>query len=356
MSQQGSPSQGYSPPPPPPSSPQVVRIEAKSGGFWRAVTFVFGLLLFGAVFFAGLSAGVMGGVAAKAADRTVLERTFRDGDRRDRIAILPVEGIILGDRAQFVHKAVDRILEDNTIRAVVLRVDSPGGGVTPSDQIWNQINRLRDAEIPVVASYGGLAASGGYYVSCHADHIVAEETSITGSIGVIAQLFTMEGMMDKVGIEPITLVATDSPEKDIANNIFREWEERDRQRILKHLDSAYGIFFDRVRDGRSHVITDESAMRIVANGSIYTAQEALDNGLVDSIGYIEDAIMHAEDLANLREGRARVIRFTEPPTLFGRPMFAGTRSDGATLGGMDADEARAFVTALTRPQIMYLMP
>jgi protease IV len=335
----------------PSPAPQVhnVQVAAKPGGIWRAISIVGGLMLFLIVFVMGL---VFGMVAMMMDDTVVVEQTYRDG-ARDRIAILPVEGVIGSSQAEFVRTAVDHILADRRVKAVVLRVDSPGGGVTASDQIWYQVNRLKESRMPVIASYGGVAASGGYYVSCGTDYIFAEDTCITGSIGVIAQLFTMEDLMGKVGIEPVTLVATDSPEKDIANNIFRQWDDRDRQRILTILDAAQNTFIERVRNGRQHVITDPDHLRSVTTGAIFTAGQALEKGLIDEVGYLDDAITHAERAAGLRPGQAHVVRLNEPVSLFGGGLFQAKL--GARTQSLDAEQLRSFVNDLASPRAMYLM-
>ena len=197
--------------PKPTAQPQVIQIAARPGGLWNALGFVVGVFFFGLALLIGIFFGAAVMLAGSSMGSFVPEQVYRDGSR-DTIMILPVEGVIDGDRAEFVRHAVDHILDSSNVRGVVLRVDSPGGGVTASDEIWYQVQRLKNARLPVVASYGGVAASGGYYVSCGADHIMAQKTSITGSIGVIAQIFTMHGLMDKVGIEPVTRIDTDSPE------------------------------------------------------------------------------------------------------------------------------------------------
>src|SRR5690349_9280142 len=202
---------GGNPPPPPPGSwspgpsqrpngppagpqnaprPQVVHVVARPGGFWRAVTFVIGLMMFGIVLAIGIFMGISIMIAGAEREDMVIHQNYRDGDG-NTIAIVPVIGGIDERQAEFVRTAVKSVLEDSSVRAVVLRVDSPGGGVTASDEIWYEVNRLKDAGLPVIASYGSVAASGGYYVSCGADHIMAEETCITGSIGVIAQVLTL---------------------------------------------------------------------------------------------------------------------------------------------------------------------
>jgi protease IV len=333
------------------TNPPVIHVRAKPGGFLSALAFIIALMIFAAVFVGGIVIGAVGASAAR--PTLVFEQVWRDGGR-NRVAIIPVEGVILDPAAEFVRSAVDHVLKDARYRAVVLRVDSPGGAVAASDQIWHQVERLKKAGLPVVASYGGVAASGGYYVSCGADHIVAEETCITGSIGVIAQVFTMQGLMDKIGVEPVTIVASGSPRKSVANDIFRQWDERDQETVLTMLDAAYAIFNERVRTGRGGVITDPADIDRLADGSIYTASQAMEGGLVDSIGYLDDAIAQAESLAGLVRGRAKVLRIRKPPTLMG--ALTGAEAAGALSAPLlDASALREAFGDLARPRVMYLM-
>jgi protease-4 len=231
-------------------------------------------------------------------------------------------------------------------------VDSPGGEVAASDQIWNEVNRLRSKSIPVVASFGGVAASGGYYVSCGSDYIMAEPTTITGSIGVIAQVMTFEGLMGKIGVQPVTLVASGSPEKDVVNDLFRTWNDQDKIKIRTILDAAYTVFHQRVSDGRKGVITDESRLNEIANGTIFTAQQAKDNGLVDGIGYLDDAIMQAEAAAKMAAGRSTVVILRRPPSLFGSGMFA---QETTIESALDGQAVRQMMSELSTPRAMYLM-
>ncbi|MHC4989544.1 MAG: signal peptide peptidase SppA [Planctomycetota bacterium] len=341
-------------PPPPPPPPQVIHITAKPGGFFRALTLVIGLLTFGTVFLIGLVLGVGIMLATPSRSSVVLSQEYRDGGS-DTVAVIPVSGVIDARQAEFVRAAVDKVLDMSTVRAVVLRVDSPGGGVTPSDQIWYQVGRLKKRKIPVVASYGGIAASGGYYISCHADSIMAEETCVTGSIGVMAQILTMEDLMGKVGVEPVTLVASGSPRKDVANDIFRTWNEQDREKIVTVLDAAYETFVNRVHTGRGTLIGDAEAVRALADGSIFTAGEALANGLIDAVGYLDDAIMEAERRGNVKPGRATVTVLREPPSIFGTPptLMQGARPDPRS--PLSADALRSLVTDLGSPRLMFLI-
>ena len=144
-----------------------------------------GIFLFGVVFFIGIFFGVASAMYSTTTEDSIYHKTYRAG-RGQTIAIIPVMGLIDAASAEFVRMAVDNVLHHRNIRAVVLRVDSPGGGVTASDEIWYEITRLQDAGLPVVASYGSMAASGGYYISCANDLIMAQETCTNGRLGVSA--------------------------------------------------------------------------------------------------------------------------------------------------------------------------
>lgn len=341
------------PAPQPMPRPQHVHVSARPTTFGRVLGIVGGLFLFGIIFIIGL---VLGLIITNLPPVKVMPETYRSGGF-DQVAIIPVKGVILDEQADFVRHCVDHVLDDSSYKAVVLRVNSPGGGVSASDQIWHQITRLQKKNIPVVASYGAVAASGGYYVSCHADHIISEETSITGSIGVIAQIFTFQELANKVGIEPVTLVASDSPEKDVANNVFREWNERDRNKIRTMLDSSYAIFRQRVENGRAGDLPDSASLDTIADGSVFTAQQALDNGLVDALGYLDDAITKAEQLANVQPGDASVQLLRPQPTFFPQSsmLHAARSKNGSTSPMFDSDQLRNVINDLSSPRVMYLM-
>ena len=332
-------------------SPQVVQVVSRPGALVAAIGVIVGLLVLGVVFVSGVAIGAITIVAGSSLETPVVPELYRDGNRNN-VAIIPVEGSIDSSQAETFRIMVDYVLADSSYRAAVLRVDSPGGGISPSDQIWYQVQRLRDEGLPVVASFGGVAASGGYYISCHADRILAEPTCITGSIGVIAQAFIFKDLLDKVGIEPVTLMSTDSPEKDVGNP-FREWTERDREQYLSMLDAAYDIFNQRVRDGRKKVITDPAAVDALADGSIYTASEALGHGLIDGIGYLDDAIAAAEKAAGLPGGRSTVVILRKTVSLFGGVLGSAAPQPWQRLP--DGESLRTLVNDLSAPRLMYLM-
>lgn len=348
----------------PAGAPIVVAAPPARPGFFRSLFAALGRFVMSLILIVVLAAILVGGVAALiTAGGNTHMTVYRDGTTAGgRIVVLELTGSIDDDAAEYMRQAVETILDDDDLAAVVLRVDSPGGGITAADEIWYQVDRLKQSGRPVVASFGSVAASGGYYVACHSDHIFAQRTTITGSIGVIMQVITFGELLEKVGIEPVTMVAADSPQKDAANDIYRTWDQRDKEKIQPLLDSAYSIFFARVRDGRRQVIGDESALHAVADGSIFTADRAMELGLVDAIGYLDDAIDFAISAAKLPRAaqvlriQRRISPFSLPPGLSESLGMTPTRSIGSRLAKLDADQLRMLWHELTRPRVMYLMP
>ncbi len=291
---------------------------------------------------------------------SVTSSTYREGTSERKIGIVPIEGMIDQNTAMFVHDAVDHVIDDTNIAAVVIYVESGGGMVGPSEQIWHEFQRLRQARpnLPIVASYGSLAASGGYYVSCDADYIIAQPTCITGSIGVMAQVLTLETLMeDKLGIQPVTMTSSEATQKDVANDIFRSWNEQDKAKLQKILDAMHERFVEVVRMGRvqrTGAMTDNDLSQ-VTTGVAMMVDEALEAKLVDQIGYLEDALDKAEQLAGLVDPPAELFTWPTPGLL---QMMAGASQRGmaARPGWMpqNAAELRKLVAELGTPQMMFL--
>ena len=309
------------------------------------VAFLAAMFIFLIVFLVGIIAGVSGFAAASQENGPVSSHISHDGGS-STIAVLNISGVIDDGNAAYAERAITKILENKNIRSVVLRVDSPGGGVTASDEIWHNVQRLKDAKLPLVASYGSVAASGGYYISCNADHIVAQETTITGSIGVIANVMTFQDLLAKIGIKPVTLIAKDSPEKSVANDVYRNWTVKDKQKVTSILNAMYEVFFSRVQEGRANVI-DAKKLESVANGSAYTAQQALSNGLIDGIGYLDDAILIAEQRSGLTNADPTVIHYSRATPSFGGLLGVQSRD-------LSASDLQSMLQEISMPKLMYL--
>ncbi len=281
------------------------------------------------------------------------ENVYQKGDRGERIVIVPIEGFIDESMADFVRDAMQALREDEP-KAIVLRVESGGGGVGASDRIWHELGRFKqETGIPVVASFGSIAASGGYYVAAPADHILSEPTTITGSIGVMAQLFTVEQLLDKIGVSPVTMAATESTEKLVANDITRPWDEKDRKLVQKILDHARSRFVEIVFDGRQSKMTQEQVDE-AASGTIYTTAEAIEMKLVDEGGYLNDAIAKAKSLASIGSSIDPHVTRIEPVgglNLLG--MFMHRRGIDTGPTNINAQQVRRWLGELTTPHVEY---
>ena len=289
---------------------------------------------------AGFSASLTGGVTEEA----LIERVVQKGPASSKIAVLRLEGIINETAAESLAKQIERAAADPRVKAVILRINSPGGGLTASDMIYHDLTTyLVDADKPIIAAMDSVAASGGYYVACAADRIIAQPTTITGSIGVIAQLFFLQGLMqDKLGITPVTLKMGE--QKDWPN-MFGDagLSEEQREYLMKSLlEPGYERFVNVVAEGRA---MDRNDVLRLATGRIFLAPEALQAGLVDEVDYFDRAVEAAMEAAGIDE--ARIIEYVEPFSL-GRIFGLGLKA------GEALDLAPEKLASLASPKVMYL--
>jgi protease-4 len=203
-----------------------------------------------------------------------------------------------GISAKAYTKIFRKLRKDDAVKAVVLRIDSPGGSALASDLLWHELMLLKK-EKPLVASVGGMAASGGYYMACAANKIVAPETSIVGSIGVFGGKIVLAGTLDKVGINALTFPAS-KEEGAAARAAYLSplvpWDDATRQRVREQMQSVYDLFIRRVSEGRGRLGAE---IRKIAEGRIYTGGQGLDVGLVDEIGGLDHALSVARKLGEL---------------------------------------------------------
>jgi len=226
------------------------------------------------------------------------------------IAVLPAEGSIAMDSggplesggitARAITKTIRRLKGDDTIKAVVLRIDSPGGSALASDLIWHELRELQKKK-PLVVSVGGMAASGGYYMACAGDRIFAEPTSIVGSIGVFGGKIVFSGALEELGVHTETFPASPEPgagARAASQSPFSTWDDPTREKVRVGMQSVYDLFISRVADGRKLSL---DKVEEVAQGRIWSGRQGLDRGLVDQLGGVTDAIRHARKLAKLPE-------------------------------------------------------
>ena len=203
-----------------------------------------------------------------------------------------------------VTAMLKRAERDSAIKAVVLRIDTPGGGVAPTDMIHHEIRTFqRRTGRPVVAMIMGMGCSGGYYIANAADAIFAHPSSVTGSIGVIAVFPRIKKLADKIGWEQTVIKS--GRMKDIGNPL-REMPDEERRILQEMIDGFYGQFLDAVIAGRPKY-HDRTALKPVADGRVYTAKQALEHGLIDRIAYFDDVLAQAKEAAGIRN--AHVIAY-----------------------------------------------
>jgi len=230
-----------------------------------------------------------------------------------KILLVDVDGVISASGGGGMFGPANMVAEideqlkiaksDGAIKAVILRVNSPGGGVTASDLLYRRLSQFREeAKIPVYACMMDIAASGGYYVSMAADKVYASPTSVTGSIGVIAVFPEGEGLLNKIGVNFTVIKSGDF--KDMGS-LFRHMNSEEREILQKVILSMYDRFVEVVSKGRPDLPPDK--IRELADGRVYTAQQALSDGLIDGIAYIDEVVDKAEEDAGIRN--AKVIAY-----------------------------------------------
>jgi len=241
----------------------------------------------------------------------ITEEVLRDGSWRNKIVVISLEGIIHEEQSRYLLSQLKYARGDKRVKGLILCINSPGGTISGSDRIYNEICKYRQEEgKPVVAFMHGVAASGGYYASVSCDKIVAEPTTITGSIGVMFGHFVFQELLEqKLGIQPV--IITSGPKKDWPSS-FQPVTEEQRQYVHdKLIDPAYDRFVEIVADGRAALSLED--VKQLADGSIYCAKEALDVKLIDEIGYMDKAIEQVESLAGI--SMARVVEYRRPFSL-----------------------------------------
>ena len=252
-------------------------------GLFLAIVILF---LFVFIFLAGIGSGLL----------LSGEHSFSSGDK---VAVLRVEDVIID--SQIYLDSIETITKDDKVKALVVRIDSPGGAVGPSQEIYSELKEL-GKKMPIIASIGGVGASGGYYIACAAENIYATPGAITGSIGVIAQFASYEKLLNwaKIDVE----VIKSGKYKDVGS-AFREMSEADKQYIQQLIDNVYAQFKTVVATSRG---LDTKQIDSVADGKIYTGEQALNLKLIVELGTINDAIAAAGNLGGI-EGDPEVITF-----------------------------------------------
>jgi len=262
-----------------------------------------------------------------------LEEKTLSGSGRDKILLIDISGVIRDKREKNIlgtetsrtmtariAEELDKARDDKRVKALILRINTPGGHVTTSDIIYHEIVTFKkETGIPVVAEFMDMAASGGYYIGVSADKIVAQPTTITGSIGVVAYNVNATGLLDKIGIYDRTIKSGDK--KDMASPL-RDMTEEEREIFQSIIDGLYERFLTVVLEGRKGKI-DKARLREISDGRVYTAPQALKLRLIDRIGYMEDAVSVARELAGLE--KAKVVTYAQSGS-YRKNLYSGAPS------------------------------
>ena len=228
------------------------------------------------------------------------------GKRGEKVGVIEIIGVIV-DSKPFLED-LKRFREDKSIKAIVIRVDSPGGGVGPSQEIFRAINKAKEFK-KVITSMGALAASGGYYAAAATDGIMANPGTITGSIGVIMGYTDLQGIFKKIGLSSVVIKSGNF--KDTGSPL-RTMREEERQFLQDFVSKIHEQFVSDVAEGRS---LEKSVVSKLADGRIYTGKESVELGLVDRLGNLEDAVDWAAELAGIK-GPVAVVYPPKPKPTF----------------------------------------
>lgn len=215
----------------------------------------------------------------------------------EKVALVRITGVILDSTS-----TIDELKEysnDSSIKAIVIRIDSPGGGVAPSQEIYSEILKIKEKK-KVVVSMGSIAASGGYYIAAPADRIVANAGTLTGSIGVIMEIPNVEGLMEKIGVK--AQIIKSGKHKDMAS-LYKSMGPEEKKILQTVLDDVHDQFIRAVSDARGMSFEE---IKELADGRIFTGKMAKELGLVDELGNLQDAIMLAAELTGI-EGEPQVV-------------------------------------------------
>ena len=290
----------------------------------------------------------------------VLQETTISGEGPDKVLLIDISGTLTTSKDSGIFSTpslparlkeeLTKAEKDDHIKAIILRINTPGGTVTSSDILYHEIQEFKEKrKVPVITSIMDIGTSGGYYVAMASDYIFVHPSTITGSIGVIMLTLNGQGLLEKIGIQPTAIVS--GPKKSMGSP-FRAMNSEERAIFQDVIDRLYTRFLTVVEQGRPELTAEK--IRQLADGRIYTADVAKNEGLIDEIGYLDDAIDRAKKSANLNT--AQVVTYTrsspethqniyshfDPPTVgpLGFPQFNASTMIGVLQGGT--------------PQMMYM--
>ncbi|KAB7705897.1 signal peptide peptidase SppA [Bacillus aerolatus] len=294
--------------------------------------------------------------AMGASEEDFTERVEEEGSARKKIAVLPVEGVIQdtattesflsspGYNHQQFMKKLDKVQEDQSVKAIVLQVNSPGGGVVESAQIHDKIREIKEkTKKPVYVSMGSMAASGGYYISAPADKIYASPETLTGSLGVIMQSVNYSELAKNYGVDFVTIKS--GPHKDILSPT-RKVTEEEKKILQSMINNSYNGFVDVIAKGRG---MSKEQVKKIADGRIYDGRQAKELNLIDGFGYLEDTVEALKKAENLKG--AQVITYESNS---GLPSFLTMKAQQLLGGNEEINALMKIFSHPNSPRLMYL--
>ena len=288
-----------------------------------------------------------------------LQEAIISGKGKDKVLLIDISGMLTTGKASGlleepslparIKEELTKAEEDTHVKAIILRINTPGGSVTASDLVYHELKVFKKKRaVPVIAAIMDLGTSGGYYIAMAADHILAHPSTITGSIGVIMVTMNAQGLLEKVGVQPAAIVS--GPKKAMGSP-FRPMNDEERAIFQGTIDHLFEQFLSVVKEGRPGLSMEQ--IRMVSDGRIFTADIAKTKGLVDSIGYLDEAIDLAKKEANLEQ--AKVVTYTRGR---GTHQNIYSRFDPPQIGpiGFPQVDAHSLFNVLTggTPQMLYM--
>jgi protease IV len=267
----------------------------------------------------------------------VKETVIIPGDSQTKFAVVPIDGLIAGESADSLDKVLTYVEKDSTVKALVLDIDTPGGDAASSDEMYHRVLQFKQAEkdagrnVPVIVAMRGMATSGGYYISCAGDYLIAEPICLTGNIGVLLPAFNLSKLVSDHGIEETTLVATTTGHSfKNAGSMFKPVNSEDEAYLQGIVDGLFAQFKNAVQTGRGTKLND--AQGDIFSGKAFIAQDAKTRGLIDQIDYPEKAYDYAAKIAGVTS--KEVVQYTPRVSLLDMFDSKSTLPAGKAVGSL----------------------
>ncbi len=335
------PSPNLPPPFPPPGQmppvyfppPMYYPPPRERGGFARAIFTTLAVSILGFSITLNIYLLIAQGLFSGGDGTGIKKETLTKGNAQSVIAVVPLEGVIWGSAAEDVDALLDAVEADPAVKAVVLHVDSPGGEVTASDEIYNRLLRFKkEKNVPLIVSMRSMAASGGYYVACAGDRIVAQRTTDTGSIGVYLGSLNISKFMEKYGIEDKTVTASGNDFK-LVGSPYQPMTKEQEAYLQQRANADMETFKSVIMAGRK---LDRASVDRVSTGEVFKGPDAQKLKLVDDIGFLDDAIQIASSTAGV--SGAQVVRYSHETSFWDALSGKGQQGrHGRTAGMLQAE-------------------